>query len=497
MRILKLSMLCLLLTSILAISGCEAGLTSSDSSGSSEDGSDGFSFSDMYSNIGQLQEDIKNLSNTDEEIISQLNGSSTNLNGNIGELEEQISVLSNSVDTRIDLVNKDTADLNGDIGQLEKQTSDLSSSVDTRIDLVNGDIKSINDSRNIFSGNVGIGTATPQANLDVAGGLLCSVLAIRNPATGIGYKGNWIGTTDWLGDGKKWLHIGGITDENDGLRRTGYFASSHFFDGNVGIGTLEPDAKLQVNGKIRLGDNNVQWTKSNKELGVYFQSKGANPDDPNALHTAGRIYGDSIGAGWGNQVLVFEAGKDWEEDQGDSDNAFTTHQLVLRSGGNVGIGTHNPTSKLHVAGNITAVQCNETSDARFKKYITPIFGSLNKVLALQGVSYYWRTDEFKERGFSTDIDIGFIAQDVEKVLPEVVTTGTDGYKALAYSKMTVVLVEAIKEMKRHSDSKIAAIQKENDSLKKEVASLKSMNNRIITLEKQLNRDAGKLAYYAQ
>jgi hypothetical protein len=52
--------------------------------------------------------------------------------------------------------------------------------------------------------------------------------------------------------------------------------------------------------------------------------------------------------------------------------------------------------------------------------------------------------EWLIKGFSDDKQIGLIAQDVETVLPELVKTGTDGYKSVSYAKLTVVLVEAIK-----------------------------------------------------
>lgn len=62
---------------------------------------------------------------------------------------------------------------------------------------------------------------------------------------GTPYPTNWIGMADSLGDNKKWLHIGGITDD-DGIRRLAYYATTHYFNGNVGIGTTSPEAKLHI-----------------------------------------------------------------------------------------------------------------------------------------------------------------------------------------------------------------------------------------------------------
>ncbi|HLP42480.1 MAG TPA: tail fiber domain-containing protein, partial [Fibrobacteria bacterium] len=76
--------------------------------------------------------------------------------------------------------------------------------------------------------------------------------------------------------------------------------------------------------------------------------------------------------------------------------------------------------------------------------IETLAGGLDKVQALRGVRYEWRADEFPEKGFTHDPQIGFIAQEVEQVLPQVVATDANGYKAVDYSKVVPVLVEAIK-----------------------------------------------------
>jgi hypothetical protein len=86
-----------------------------------------------------------------------------------------------------------------------------------------------------------------------------------------------------------------------------------------------------------------------------------------------------------------------------------------------------------------------SSDRRFKRNILPIDSALQKLLRLQGVTFEWQTDQFPERNFTEGRQVGVVAQDMEVVLPEVVTTGTDGYKAVAYDKLTAVLIEAVKQ----------------------------------------------------
>lgn len=93
------------------------------------------------------------------------------------------------------------------------------------------------------------------------------------------------------------------------------------------------------------------------------------------------------------------------------------------------------------------------SDSVLKKNIAPIEGTLQKVLRLQGVKYQYK-DEIeneaaeKEKKFNDNFRIGFVAQEVEKVFPEVVKDMPDGTKAMAYTDLIAVLVEAIKEQQK-------------------------------------------------
>lgn len=128
--------------------------------------------------------------------------------------------------------------------------------------------------------------------------------------------------------------------------------------------------------------------------------------------------------------------------------------------GNVGIGTTDTAGyKLNIVGNAGAIAVvwNTLSDIRLKTNIIPLESSLNKVLSLQGVSF-----EFKSA--PGEKQIGFIAQEVEKALPELVSTGSDGIKSLSYDRLTAVLVEAIKELKAENDSLKAQIEKLEGSM---------------------------------
>jgi len=97
------------------------------------------------------------------------------------------------------------------------------------------------------------------------------------------------------------------------------------------------------------------------------------------------------------------------------------------------------------------------SDIRYKKDIIEIDDSLSKILQINGVEFKWRDEDYMDG----KQNIGLIAQDVEKVFPEVVITNEDGYKSVEYDKLVAPLIEAIKEQ-----------QKEIEELKNEINSIK-------------------------
>ena len=135
----------------------------------------------------------------------------------------------------------------------------------------------------------------------------------------------------------------------------------------------------------------------------------------------------------------------------------------LRVNKNIYTGGH-----LKVKKTATAQSFNTTSDARLKQDIQPLNDALSSVLQLQGKTYRWKEDHHKQ-------DIGLIAQEVEQVFPELVDEDANGFKAIAYSRLTAVLIEAIKEQQGQMISQqqqmtaqqdqIAALEKENTLLK--------------------------------
>lgn len=127
-----------------------------------------------------------------------------------------------------------------------------------------------------------------------------------------------------------------------------------------------------------------------------------------------------------------------------------SERFRINASGNVGIGTSTPSVRLQVAGDIIANSIAGSSDARFKTNVFPIENPLQKVLQLRGVTFDWKTKEFPNRKFTENRALGFIAQEVEQVIPEVVQTEktAEGYKSVQYDKVVALLVEAIKEQQK-------------------------------------------------
>jgi hypothetical protein len=121
------------------------------------------------------------------------------------------------------------------------------------------------------------------------------------------------------------------------------------------------------------------------------------------------------------------------------------------------------------------------SDARLKKDITPIENVLESIGYLTPVKYYWNIETFPDRYYNEDQQIGMIAQEMEKVFPELVSEDAEGFMAIAYDKFTAVLLAAIKEQQEEiEDSKSANLKLESElkSLREEVEQLKSLFSNI-------------------
>ena len=208
-------------------------------------------------------------------------------------------------------------------------------------------------------------------------------------------------------------------------------------DGNVGLGTNNPTKQLTLSGigGVIGMDNQSSFSAKNKN-GVYEEWMWPRFSDGNVDAT----------------VLNFGDGGWWIR------NNTSTVIMTMWPNGNVGIGEPYPQNLLYLKG---GAHCDGTgswapgSDRAYKKDINYDFTyGLKTVEQLKPVFYVHKLDKKNKK------QIGFIAQDVKSVIPEVVD-GEEGSYGLSYDRITAVLVNAVKEQ-----------QQQIDLLKKEVAELK-------------------------
>jgi hypothetical protein len=218
--------------------------------------------------------------------------------------------------------------------------------------------------------------------------------------------------------------------------------------GNVGIGTTTPGASLDI---VRGGGsfattlsvantNNTRATRSSVVLRAAFDgSAGSAYFDSNLGGHAYSVGTGPLEGGVGNFSI--------------KDGTATANQIrfLINSSGNVGIGTTTPAYKLDVIGVIRGTNVSP-SDARLKTKIAPLTNALEKLEQIRGVAFEWNETSASLGHTPGQKDIGVIAQEVEAIFPEVVSTSsTDGYKAVDYSRLTAVLIEAVKELKAENE----------------------------------------------
>ena len=227
------------------------------------------------------------------------------------------------------------------------------------------------------------------------------------------------------------------------------------FNGKVGIGTTSPTAKLHIQGSTPT------------DAVILLQ--------PSAWNSTSD-YGE----------LRFGDISHYIRGQFNTGMTFYDYNCFYFANANVGIGTSTPGYKLTVNGTTWCSSGGWTgSDIRWKKNISEINDVLINVLALKPVTYQLRADEFPEMNFTNDVQIGLIAQDVEKVFPNLVMTDNKGYKAVSYEKLSVILLEGMKEQQMQIESYKSEIQtfrtkvNQIESQQKEIDELKTLVNSLI------------------
>lgn len=298
----------------------------------------------------------------------------------------------------------------------------------------------------ISTGQVGIGISAPNNKLDVQSASLttpCGIGIGRTSEEGtLGVASVSAQYADFAIAGD--ITLRGLTSNLNLVGKNGISfgigaigsmkkAMTILTNGNVGVGTSSPQYPFDVNGNMR-----TSWDSNNQAI-LYL-------GDPNHYIKSTFGYGVTIGTG-GSDVIYMPQ--------------YTGH---------VGI-SMNPSYSLDVNGATRSSQGFTTSDKRLKSNIKNIALQTDSLLLLRGVSYSLiNHDQLKKQNYSntTNIDIsqyasndsdlynrthiGFIAQEVQKIFPYLVSTDKNGILSVDYTSMIPLLVEALKKQQSQIDS---------------------------------------------
>jgi hypothetical protein len=218
-------------------------------------------------------------------------------------------------------------------------------------------------------------------------------------------------------------------------------------NGNVGIGTTNPDARLHVRA---IGTNDAK---------IFIDGDGDPTHDETINFQENGTQRAVIGWDAEDNVLKLKA-----------DTSMTgAGGINLTSNNRVGIGTTDPSERLHVDGNARKTEGGASwvfpSDKKLKKNIKPLEGAAEKLLKLRGISFEWKEPE--KYGHTTERQMGLVAQEVETIFPEWVHTDSEGIKNLQLTGFEAVVIEVFKELA----SKIEKLEAENAQLIKKVKAL--------------------------
>ncbi|MBN8596765.1 MAG: tail fiber domain-containing protein [Planctomycetes bacterium] len=302
-------------------------------------------------------------------------------------------------------------------------------------------------------GNLGVGTTSPIARLHVEGGPSFYQFMVRTSDGG----GTWAHLHNTGTGGRQWSLVSTgtantegagsflIRDSTAGLARLTIMPS-----GNVGINTSTPEKALTVNGTVQIMNGqalafgtvgNGLGTAENTDLMALFRVNVAsglsqnvselrlvigddNATNPNVYDSF--IIGTNPGGGW-NPTFHFR-----------SDG------FAFKPGG----------------GSWAAI-----SDPRAKHDVTPLTGTLDKLLTLRGYRFFYNDDIVGSGRGLAGPQIGLMADEVERIFPDWVTRDVNGLRSVSERATTALMVEALRDLRREKDEAVSRLTRENEELR--------------------------------
>ena len=304
------------------------------------------------------------------------------------------------------------------------------------------------------NGNAGLGTSTPDTTLHLIGQFKYDD---GNQTDGAILTSDANGNASWQTD----------------LSFTDIYAS-----GDVGIGTASPAEPLHI--EVDKQGLNLPMLIRNLDTTQGIGSNGIGVGFVNSSVSTspkGAIFMERL-ATWGRGDLHVLLNNDPNNDIPDINDAVVTFSRE----GYVGIGTTDPGYALQVGvasdGSQTRANSWGTfSDRRWKKDLVVVPNALQKLDEVNGYYYHWK------KGVDTTQQLGVIAQEVEAILPQCVSTDKQGYKSVDYGKLTAFLIQVNKEQQ----AQIKALEAERKHITQQQAQINTLETEKKIIQERLTR----------
>jgi hypothetical protein len=325
------------------------------------------------------------------------------------------------------------------------------------------------------AGRVGIGTILPQVPLDVGGTIKSHISDGNHTGVQLGNNGGEEGMISFHQSDNSRRFFMQVNSVNSSSERLSFYAGplnnaatdetlTLAGTGRVGIGISNPLEKLDVGGNIFARGGKLFLDRVSPSDEYSYIS-------PLTPYHSGLVFQTTYSGTAYNRMTIDREGR-----------MYLGSKLFVQNSGDVGIGTTAPGYPLDIVGTVRATDYLFSSDRRLKKNINSIPHAVEAVKKLRGVEFDWKQDG--------RASIGFIAQEVEKVFPQLVKTDSTGMKSVQYGNITAIILEAMKEYFTKNDAdkealklRLAKSEKANEEMKRNFEQkLQKLSARLEALE---------------